>query len=525
MNGSHGLLGVLLLVVSNFSFSQNNLPVGYHDAESGIQKARACIAAGWTVDPDSLNVDLPVRVLSDGLVVAQTTAGMFRQDLLDAGVCLDGTCAFEVNLFGLITNGVDHLITTQAQDGQTGEWTNLSQTPKTLQCLGTPEGSHDGGQGGLHNFVCTADGWAVDPKNRDLDVKVRVLSDDVVVAQTTANRFRDDLAAAGVCPGGTCGFNVLLWGRIKPGVEHSIRVQARDTQTGVWTNLQNTPKQVRCYRFNLTTFDFDRHERRLISDLPNFGQFNPRWSPDGTKIANIVVGWKKYPTEFMCQSHITDVQSGVTTPLKGADGAATAVFSPTGRQILFDRTCAGDPSIYVMRADGGARRLVRKDGLEPDWSPDGRRIVFHQPSDGSLRTTDLNGGNETFLGFGISPAWSPDGHWIVYNTDDVGDIWKIQVDRSGNPVGLPIQLTTDPLFEKKPSWSGDSQTIFFGSEIDGHGDPLNEEFNIWSISASGDSRRKLTPDTGMGVDVSFWKKGNKLSYGGFLPKHKERSRD
>lgn len=523
MNFGHLQFGLALLIVSTFAFSQNNLPDGYHDAQSGVQEASGCIAAGWAADPDSLSVDLPVRVLSDGLLVAETSAGLFRQDLLDAGVCLDGTCSFEVNLFGRIPNGVDHQITAQAQDAQTGEWINLNATPKTLQCLGTPEGTHDGRQDGQHNFGCIAEGWAANPENRDLDLKVRVLSDDVVVARTTANMFRADLEAAGVCPGGTCGFSVLLWGHIKPGVEHSITVQAQDPETRVWTNLSQTPRRLRCYRFNLTTHDFATGRTKLISDMPNFGQFNPRWSPNGKKIANIVVGWKKFPTDFLCGTHITDVSTGTTTPLEGADGGATAVFSPNGNRILFDRSCGGDPSLYLVRAGGGKRRLVRTDAVEADWSPDGRRVVFHQPSDGSLHTRDLDEGTETFLGFGISPAWSPDGHWIAYNTDDTGDIWKIEVDRSGNPVGSPIQLTTDPLFEKKATWSGDSKTIYFASEHDGHTDPLDEEFDIWSISASGGELRKLTPDTGMGVDLAFWKKGGKIAYGGYQLPQKESS--
>ena len=113
----------------------NTLPEGSHDAFDGAQSPFFCRAEGWTADPDDRAVDLNVRIFSDGLEVAQTVAGMFRQDLADAGVCQDGTCSFSVNLASLISPGQVHTILVQAQDAQTGEWVNLYSTPKTLNCF------------------------------------------------------------------------------------------------------------------------------------------------------------------------------------------------------------------------------------------------------------------------------------------------------------------------------------------------------------------------------------------------------
>jgi hypothetical protein len=50
-------------------------------------------------------------------------------------VCTDGTCSFSVNLYSLISLGIDHSIAIQAQDAQSGEWIDLSNTPKTLNCI------------------------------------------------------------------------------------------------------------------------------------------------------------------------------------------------------------------------------------------------------------------------------------------------------------------------------------------------------------------------------------------------------
>src|SRR5215216_547915 len=195
----------------------NNLPVGNHDQSSGNQNQFSCLAEGWATDPDDRSIDLNVRILSDGVEVAQTLAGVFRPDLADADICTDGTCSFSVNLWGLISPDSDHWITEQAQDAQTGEWVNLYDTPKMLNCSEVnilPEGFHDAAEGVQNQFSCVAEGWTTDPNDRNIDLNVRILSDGIAIAQTVAAVFRQDLDEAGMCPGATCSFSVNLWGLI-----------------------------------------------------------------------------------------------------------------------------------------------------------------------------------------------------------------------------------------------------------------------------------------------------------------------
>jgi hypothetical protein len=228
----------------------NTLPEGFHEFHfEGSQNQFTCFAVGWAADPDDRVVDLNVRAFSDGVEVAQTVAGAFRQDLEDAGVCQDGTCFFSIDLWGLISPDEDHLITVQAQDAQTGKWVDLSTTPRTLNCSEVnvlPEGYHDGMYGLHHQSSCVALGWTADPNDRNIDLTVRILSDGVEVAQTTASTFRQDLEDAGVCPGGTCSFSIDLWDLISHDTDHSITVQALDAQTAEWADLTETPRTLHC---------------------------------------------------------------------------------------------------------------------------------------------------------------------------------------------------------------------------------------------------------------------------------------
>ncbi len=158
------------------------------------------------------------------------------------------------------------------------------------------------------------------------------------------------------------------------------------------------------------------------------------WSPDGAEIA------------FGDGSGIS-----VISPVNGSypreiarnvGSVDSVVWSPDGAQIAFD-TFQGDSSrIYVMNADGSARRQLA-DGAKfegpgaPVWSPDSTRIAyvatpgkqyaygvqfFVVSADGSKRTAIYDSGccpNPYFDG----PVWSPDGAQIAYK--GVAAKWRV----------------------------------------------------------------------------------------------------
>ncbi|MCK5103213.1 MAG: PD40 domain-containing protein, partial [Cyclobacteriaceae bacterium] len=188
------------------------------------------------------------------------------------------------------------------------------------------------------------------------------------------------------------------------------------------------------YKVNTKSGNVER-----VSFIDDADEFNPSFSNDGKKVAHDVVGGS---APLGHSIYITDVNTGVSTLLDGADGGNDASWSPNGQYIAFDRGPGGDPNIYIVPANGGTRTLLRTNAVDAEYSNNSHRLVFQDITDGSVRTVDVNGGSETIVApFGVNPSWSPNGKYIAYT--DGNNIIKISVNQHGEPQGSPVQLTND----------------------------------------------------------------------------------
>jgi TolB protein len=223
--------------------------------------------------------------------------------------------------------------------------------------------------------------------------------------------------------------------------------------------------------------------RRLTTGL---WTSDPRWSPDGTKIAFVVGYAVPYPTPYGTDIYSinadgSDVQRLTSEP--GNDYAPT--WSPDGTQIAFtSERRAGVADIYVMSADGSGVRRLASDfpALSPEfgaryrrspaWSPDGSQIAYAAPASApyanrgeDIFVMNVDGNDERRLTsarpdqFNSWPQWSPDGAKIGYthtqNPFDV-DVYVMNADGSEQ-----TQLTTGPDFDVFGNWSPDGAHIVF----------------------------------------------------------------
>lgn len=158
---------------------------------------------------------------------------------------------------------------------------------------------------------------------------------------------------------------------------------------------------------------------RLQLTPPSFAVEQPRWSPDGSRIA-----FAGGPIGQSSKVYVIPATGGapeaVTSGSAIDDGAS---WSPDGNSLLFARSlppgASGQAGLYVM--DWRTRKVALLPESEalahPAWAPDGRRIAATNRAGTQILLMDLQARQWTPLasgeGLGV-PFWSRDGKFVYY---------------------------------------------------------------------------------------------------------------
>lgn len=198
----------------------------------------------------------------------------------------------------------------------------------------------------------------------------------------------------------------------------------------------------------------DGTELRLTDD-PSLGNTHPRLSPDGRRVV------------FRSERNggglfLLDLDEG--GPRRLTNFGYNPDWSPDGTRILFATEGITDPStrrslsnLFVVElATGERRRVSELDAVQPEWSPDGRRIAFWSVMrDGALTSqrdvwTMRADGSEPVMitddrALDWNPVWTADGEHLVFSSDRGGSrsLWTVAVDTAtGRPLGPLAPLTS-----------------------------------------------------------------------------------
>jgi len=271
----------------------------------------------------------------------------------------------------------------------------------------------------------------------------------------------------------------------------------------------------------------DGGEARPLTDLKGeFGGFE--WSPDGKRF---VCNFRKTDKEELDREadeqkkELGVVERHITRLMYKADAYG---FLPKERWHIWT----------IDARTGRGKQLTEGESYDeyaPQWSPDGKRIVFvSNRSENPERTWDeydlylisAAGGNlhkiEAPPGEKEMPRFSPDGRWIAYyqhaprealwrNTN----LWVVPANGDGQvknltePLDFQVGQDTINDIDKidciPPTWSNDSQTLYF--QMSHHGDTL-----LKSIDINGTNLQDVISNQGVVGDVQLDQSNAKLVY-------------
>lgn len=214
-------------------------------------------------------------------------------------------------------------------------------------------------------------------------------------------------------------------------------------------------------------------------------------------------------------TRLTDRSVWEGSPVWSADRCRIAYSALTDSKNEFDKDALLD--IYVMDPDGSNRvRLTstKENDDQPDWSPDGKRIVFMSERDKNreIYVMSSKGTDQERLTNSKAndehPHWSPNNDRIVFSTHRDGN-WEIYLmDLDGSNL---VNLTKNKADDKDSAWSPDGNQIAFISNRSG----IKE---IYIMDKDGSNVRQVTRQNGkkptIDQDIAWSPDGQWLAFAG-----------
>jgi Tol biopolymer transport system component/DNA-binding winged helix-turn-helix (wHTH) protein len=236
-----------------------------------------------------------------------------------------------------------------------------------------------------------------------------------------------------------------------------------------------------------------RRPQPLISS--SYDDFQPRYSPDGKKIA---FGSTRSGTREIWIAH-ADGSNPVPLTTFGGPLVGLMNWSPDSQRLVFHARPEGQADLFTLPVTGGVPKRLTvnpSDDTVPSYSHDGRWIYFTSMRSGQFEVWKMpaEGGDATQItwGGGLRPLESPDGKLLYYaRLSPREGIWKVPV--QGGDAGR----ITGPLSDQ-PSFAVTAEGVFYSAVRDS----LHQGSIQFLSFSTGRSRPVVVTDRPIGWGLS-----------------------
>ena len=251
---------------------------------------------------------------------------------------------------------------------------------------------------------------------------------------------------------------------------------------------------------------------RLTADQSHY-EYQPSFNADGSKM--LFTTWSDAEQGHIREHDFASGQDRVLTPRAGFYYGPR--YSPDGSRIVYAKTSgssltgnlnSGEAGIHIMAAAGGESRRLVKEGGDPAFTADGKRITF-LTGDGlkkKLQSIAIDGSEprDVFdLKYINFVSISPDGRWVAFTELFNGYVAPMpmtggSIELSRETKAIPVSLVSKDVGSYL-HWSADSRSLHWMVGNEYHSRDIRDTFAF----VPGAPKDLPKPGSDRGIEVGL----------------------